>query len=222
MQPLVLPDGRVIVGGGNKGTGIRGARRSGREGDKWTATEVVEDDQVHADLQRRRSRRMSTCTDWTPGGSRVSIWKNGAILWKEGDYGSGQLLLVGDKLLVISKTGKQLACVAAKSDEFEELWKMDIAKGKAWNHLAIARGRLYFRNATVMVGLDLPNYSRQVVAVANPTSEWIVLLLGNLNSEAGPMNDDDFCTRLKSANFAREDWTHEAHVSHGVAVSDAN
>ena len=80
----------------------------------------------------------------------------GAIRWKEGDYGSGQLLLVGDKLLIVSETGGKLTCVSAKPDEYEELWQMDVVKGKTWNHPAIARGRLYLRNATKMVAFDLP------------------------------------------------------------------
>jgi outer membrane protein assembly factor BamB len=80
-----------------------------------------------------------------------------AVVWKEGHYDAGQLLLVGDKLLVLSEKG-HLACVPARSDEYEELWKMKLADGKAWNHLALARGRLYFRNATVMVAYDLPGW----------------------------------------------------------------
>ena len=79
---------------------------------------------------------------------------NGERVWKEGRYGAGQVLLAGDKLLVISESG-QLACVAAKPDDFEELWKMDAIKGKTWNHPAIAHGRLYVRNMGEMVAYDL-------------------------------------------------------------------
>jgi outer membrane protein assembly factor BamB len=82
----------------------------------------------------------------------------GAVRWKEGQYGSGQVLLAGDKILVAAETG-QLACVAARSDEFEELWKIDVVKGKTWNHPALARGRLYYRNTTELVAFDLPGYT---------------------------------------------------------------
>ena len=68
------------------------------------------------------------------------------------------MLLVGDKLLIVSESG-QLACVAAKPDEFEELWKVDAVKGKTWNHPAIAHGRLFIRNMGEMVAFDLPGSS---------------------------------------------------------------
>ena len=64
------------------------------------------------------------------------------------------MLLVGEKLLIVSETG-QLACVAATPDQYEELWKIQAVKGKTWNHPAIAHGRLFVRNATEMVVYDL-------------------------------------------------------------------
>ncbi|HJZ58697.1 MAG TPA: hypothetical protein VKE74_27390, partial [Gemmataceae bacterium] len=72
-----------------------------------------------------------------------------------GQYGSGQVLLVGDKLLVVTETGR-LACAAASPDGYEEFWRIDVVKGKTWNHLAIARGRLFLRNSTWAVAFDLP------------------------------------------------------------------
>ncbi|MBN9122861.1 MAG: PQQ-binding-like beta-propeller repeat protein [Planctomycetes bacterium] len=157
VQPLVLPDGRVVIGGGNVGLGSRCVKVR-REGAGWAAGEVWKttrftpkfNDMVHVGeaLFGLDSGRL-VCLDL----------KNGSVRWKEGNYGAGQLLLVGDRLLIVCESPGQLACVAAKPDEYEELWKVDVVKEKTWNHPVIARGRLFFRNATEMVAFDLPGWS---------------------------------------------------------------
>ncbi len=154
VQPLVLPDGRVVVGGGNVGVGTRCVKVR-REGETWSVSEAWKTTRftpkfndvvrVGDHLFGLDSQRL-ICLEL----------KNGTVLWKEGNYGAGQLLLVGDKLLIASEQPGRLACVAATPDEYEELWKVDVVKGKTWNHPVIARGRLYFRNATEMVAFDLP------------------------------------------------------------------
>jgi outer membrane protein assembly factor BamB len=156
VQPLVLPDDRVVVGGGNAGVGTRCVKVR-REGDGWAVSEVWKTTRFTPkfnDVVRVGESLFGLDT-----GRLVCLdLAKGTIRWKEGNYGAGQVLLVGDKLLIVTETG-QLACAAARPDEFEELWKIDVVKGKTWNHPAIARGRLYFRNATVMVAFDLPGWT---------------------------------------------------------------
>lgn len=153
VQPLVLPNGRVLIGGGNKGLGLRCVAVK-REGDNWTAAEAWKTTRftpVFNDVVRVGDSLFGldagrlTCLDLA----------DGKVRWKEGNYGSGQLLLVGDKILIAAESG-QLACAAANPAEYEELWKVDAVSGKTWNHPAVARGRLYVRNATQMVALELP------------------------------------------------------------------
>jgi outer membrane protein assembly factor BamB len=155
VQPLVLADGRVIVGGGNVGTGSRCVKVV-RDGAAWTITEVWKSKftpkfndvvRVGDSLFGLDSGRL-VCVDLATG----------AVRWKEGQYGSGQLLLLGDKILIATESG-QLACAAAKADDYEELWKLDVMKGKTWNHPVVARGRLYYRNTTELVAFDLPGYT---------------------------------------------------------------
>ncbi|MDY3555870.1 PQQ-binding-like beta-propeller repeat protein [Gemmata sp. JC717] len=155
VQPLVLAGDRIVIGGGIKGTGTR-CLAVAKSGEKWSVTEkwattkftpVFNDVVRFGDFLFGLDTGRLVCLDLA----------NGSIRWREGNYGSGQLLLVGDKLLVASEQGR-LACVAASGDEYEELWALPAVKGKTWNHPVVAGGRLYFRNPTEMATYDLPGY----------------------------------------------------------------
>ena len=156
VQPLVLPDGRIVIGGGNVGIGTRCVKVK-NEGGNWSASEVWKTSKFTPKFND--VVRVGEHLYGLDSGCLVCLkLADGSRAWKDGQYGAGQVLLVGDNLLVVSETG-QLACVAAKPDEFEELWKVDAVKGKTWNHPIVARGRLYLRNATVMVAFDLPGWT---------------------------------------------------------------
>jgi outer membrane protein assembly factor BamB len=155
VQPLVLPDGRVVFGGGNRGLGTRCVEVH-RNGAEWTVTpkwQTKEFTPIFNDVVRFGGNLFGLDT-----GRLVCLdLSNGNVRWKEGDFGSGQLLLVGNRILIATENGK-LACVAANADDLEELWRVDVVKGKTWNHPAIARGRLFYRNTTEMVVFDLPGW----------------------------------------------------------------
>jgi outer membrane protein assembly factor BamB len=75
--------------------------------------------------------------------------------WKKGRYGYGQILLVGDSILVLSETG-ELALVAANPKQFEELAKIQALEGKTWNTLAFSTPYLLIRNGQEAACYRLP------------------------------------------------------------------
>jgi outer membrane protein assembly factor BamB len=96
--------------------------------------------------------RMLTCIDLQTGKRR----------WKEGRYGSGQVLLLGDQplLMVVTEEG-ELVLIAANAEEHKELGRFQALKGKTWGHPVIARGRLYIRNAEWMACYKLQPLSTE-------------------------------------------------------------
>jgi outer membrane protein assembly factor BamB len=74
--------------------------------------------------------------------------QTGRRRWKEGRYGSGQVLLLGDQplLLVVTEDG-EVVLVAANPNEHQELGRFQAVEGKTWNHPVLVDGRLYLRNA---------------------------------------------------------------------------
>ena len=78
----------------------------------------------------------------------------GKLRWKGGRYGYGQVLLVGDHLLVLTEDG-DLALVRATSERYDEVANSPAIDGKTWNHPIITGGRLIVRNLREMAAFDL-------------------------------------------------------------------
>lgn len=75
--------------------------------------------------------------------------------WKGGRYGHGQVLLVGDLLLVQTEPG-DLALVEATPEDFRELARHPALTSKTWNTPALAGDRLLVRNDREAVCFQLP------------------------------------------------------------------
>jgi outer membrane protein assembly factor BamB len=90
--------------------------------------------------------RVFTCLDLETGKRR----------WKDGRYGSGQVLLLGDQpLLVVVTDEGEVVLVAANPDEHHELGRFQAIEGKTWNHPVIAHSYLYIRNAKEIACYEL-------------------------------------------------------------------
>ena len=81
--------------------------------------------------------------------------ETGARPWKRGRYGHGQILLVGDLLLVLTEGG-ELALVDATPKQATELGRVQVFADKTWNNLALSGNRLLLRNDREAVCLELP------------------------------------------------------------------
>ena len=67
--------------------------------------------------------------------------------WKRGRFGFGQLLRVGDKLLIAGENG-ELALVAATAEQFQQLGMIQAIDGKTWNNPCVYGDLVLLRNAT--------------------------------------------------------------------------
>lgn len=78
----------------------------------------------------------------------------GAIQWKGGRYGYGQVMLADGHLIVLTEEG-ELALVRATPERHVELARFPVIEGKTWNHPAMSDGYLLVRNINEMAGFDL-------------------------------------------------------------------
>ncbi len=76
--------------------------------------------------------------------------------WKQrGRFGNGQLLLVGDRLLVHAEGG-QLLLISADPTEFQELGSIKTISGTCWNNLCLYGNLLMVRSELEMACFELP------------------------------------------------------------------
>jgi hypothetical protein len=75
--------------------------------------------------------------------------------WAGDDYGHGQLLRIGDLLLITGETG-EVALVALNPDSFKQLAKFQALEGKTWNNPALSGNLLLVRNAQQAAAYELP------------------------------------------------------------------
>lgn len=144
VQPAVLEDNSIVLGTGS-GTGTRRIQVA-REGDTWSATELWESNQfkpyfndfvLHQGQVYGFDGNIFCCIDLETGKRR----------WKQGRYGSGQVLLLAEQgqLLVLGEDG-QVIILDASADKLVEHNRFQAIEGKTWNHPVVAHGMLLVRN----------------------------------------------------------------------------
>jgi outer membrane protein assembly factor BamB len=161
VQPALTAEGDLLLatGGPSGGLGLRRLAVARGPGG-WTATErwttrglkpYFSDFVVHRGHAYGLEGSLLACVELERGERR----------WKDGRYGSGQLLLLPDQdlLLVLGEQGG-LALVAAVPDEFRELARFPAIRGKTWNHPALAGDVLLVRNGEEMAALRLAQEAR--------------------------------------------------------------
>ncbi len=79
---------------------------------------------------------------------------SGTVKWEQAGFGPGQVILVGDQVLVLSDAG-ELVLVEANPERYKEIARAKVIGGKCWSSPSIASGRIYLRSTTEAVCLDV-------------------------------------------------------------------
>jgi outer membrane protein assembly factor BamB len=171
-QPIVVPGlgkaaenvGHVLV---SSGYGMGAALlRIAYEGGEWRVTEVwrnrnlkskMSNFVVHDGYVYGMDNGIMACLDVNTGDRQ----------WKGGRYGHGQILLVGDVMLVQSESGK-VVLVEATPQEHRELASLMALGDKTWNHPTLSGNILIVRNDREAAAFELP--LRQANDVAHNTT----------------------------------------------------
>ena len=84
--------------------------------------------------------------------------QSGKTMWRKGRYGHGQVLGVGELLLVLGERG-QLLLLEANPKKLVELGEIEALQGKTWNSFALYGNWLLVRNAEEAACFELPQDS---------------------------------------------------------------
>ena len=82
--------------------------------------------------------------------------KTGKIKWSKKGFGPGNVILVGDKLVVLSDAG-ELVFVSAQPDEYNEINRKEVLAGKCWSTPAYADGKIFVRSTEEGACLEVSN-----------------------------------------------------------------
>nr|MBC8321585.1 hypothetical protein [Bacteroidota bacterium] len=75
--------------------------------------------------------------------------ETGEVKWTKRGFGKGSLIIVGDKLLVLSDQGK-LILVDAIPHSYVEKGSIQAISGKSWTAPSFVNGKVFVRNLTGM------------------------------------------------------------------------
>src|SRR5262249_37743952 len=144
MVPLVVGEDRVFI----SSEAVNGCAmvRVTKSGDTWSAEPAW----------KKKTLAAKFANPVLVGGAIYGIHGNGPLVcidvetgagkWPSGEFGSGQLLARGDRLVVIDDSGEAVL-VAADPREYRELGRFEALKGKkTWNTPALAGNQLFVRN----------------------------------------------------------------------------
>ena len=144
-QPLLVADNSLLFG---CGYGVGTVRLDlAREKSIWTVTQ-----RWHSNRFRPKFNDFVLLNGHVFGLDDGTLTcldiETGKVKWKSGRYGYGQLLLVGETLLILSEDGRVILRPAATSvtEELASFQALD-PNGITWNHPVLVRGKLLVRNA---------------------------------------------------------------------------
>ena len=153
-QPVVLPGDRVLVSKAYGG-GAMMLRLSKADNDMFAAEEVWHEKRT----LRTKFTSVVVAGDYLFGLSdgilECVAAEDGARRWKRGRYKHGQVLGIGDVLLVQAEEG-DVVLVAATPDRGRELARLAALSGKTWNNPCMYGRFLLVRNAEEACCYELP------------------------------------------------------------------
>lgn len=143
VMPVVLPHGRILISSGY-GTGSHLVQVKHNPSGSWSATQIWKSKRLKSKFANIIVRDgyiyglddgILVCLDLD----------NGDLRWKRGRYGHGQMILVGDLLLVMAENG-DLVLLEPTEEEHRELTHFSVLDSKTWNPPALVGEYLLVRN----------------------------------------------------------------------------
>lgn len=126
-----------------------------RQGDTWTAEPIWHNKSVLKTKFTNVARIGTSFFGLSDGVLECVDSMTGKREWKKGHYGQGQILGVGELLLVQAESG-EVILLEANSEKHIELGRLAAIEGVTWNNLCLHGYLLLVRNATEAACYELP------------------------------------------------------------------
>ena len=143
-QPHVVGDDQLFLSKGY-GTGAQ-LLQFDRSGDDWISETLWETNRVMKTKFSNVAIKDGLVYGLDQGVLCCADLETGDRVWRKGKYSYGQILLVGDVIMVISESG-ELILVKASGEGHEELARFQAIEGQTWNNVCLYGNRLLVRNS---------------------------------------------------------------------------
>ena len=209
LMPVAAGEGRLLLT--HKGTASSMVRITERDGvagvEKiWENSAIrhsYNDPVYHQGHIYAFSSRFLTCVDA----------ETGEVRWKSRPPGDGFLMLVDDRLVIVTKTGS-VHVAKASPEGYEEIASIEVFQDDlAWSHPSFAGGHIFVRSLGEVARLRIGK-GRSVMAVGKvPGSDVsgtrLGRLLASLESSDDPQKKvDDYLAKVKSFPQVEGDRVH--------------
>ena len=144
-NPVPLPEDRVLLSKGYGG-GAEVIQIAQTSGGRWQVASVWANHRVLQTKYTNIVIHEQFAYGLSDGILECVRLSDGRRQWKGGRYGQGQVLGVGDVLLVQAEGG-EVVLVAADPDRLQELGRIPALTGITWNQPSLYGNRLLVRNA---------------------------------------------------------------------------
>ncbi len=154
-QAIAVGDDRVLASKGyGEGSALFNVKHDG-ETDRWTTETIWH----HARNLQTKMTNVVVYKDFVYGLSDGILecveLSTGARQWKSGHYYHGQILRVGELLLVETEDG-EIMLVELTPEAHRELGSFEAIEGKSWNNLCLYSRYLLVRNSNEAACYELP------------------------------------------------------------------
>jgi outer membrane protein assembly factor BamB len=152
-QPIVIDDEKIFI---SSGYGVGCALlKVAESGGKWSVSTLWKNTNLKCKFTSP-VRNGPAIIGLDEGILTAVQWITGERLWRLQRYGHGQILMVGQSVVIQAEDGRlvvvPLTAVPGTPVEIKAITK----GGKTWNNPAFANGRLYLRNHEEMVCYEMP------------------------------------------------------------------
>jgi outer membrane protein assembly factor BamB len=146
--PLVI-DGHLLVSA-SYGVGAVWAKLGANSAQElWRSDEIMSSQYTTCVFKDGALFGIDGRQDIPPAHLRAFDPRSRKVFWTEENFGTGNLILAGDKLLIM-KTDGELILAAADKSRYRELARAQILDGTAQPLPALANGRLYVRDESTL------------------------------------------------------------------------
>jgi outer membrane protein assembly factor BamB len=153
-QPVAIDDERVLLCKGYS-TGAKMLKIDRDSEDRWTVSELWKDSSVLKTKFTNVVVNDGYAFGLSDGILECVDLSNGQRMWKSKRYRHGQIMLVGQYLLIVAEDGS-VAIGAASPKEFVEAYRFQAIEGMTWNNPALAGNLLLVRNGEQAACYRLP------------------------------------------------------------------